>query len=139
MRAFLLYLLLAAVPMWRQADTHLYSPGTNLKRIGLAQLQTATVSVDVAMYSFTGRKLAEELANSARKGVHVRVYRDREQFQQEMQWGGVTTTQILLAAGVQVRVKSSKDTHLKNYAIRWASAPHRLRELVSHRPEAAGQ
>ncbi len=31
------------------------------------------------MYSFTDRYLAEELATLARKGVHVRVYRDREQ------------------------------------------------------------
>ena len=87
---------------------HLYSPATNLERADLAQLQTATVSVDVAMYSFTDRELAVDLATLARKGVRVRVYRDREQFEQEMRWGGVTTTGILLAAGVQVRVKGAK-------------------------------
>ena len=70
------------------------------------------------MYSFTDRELAEELATLARKGVRVRVYRDREQFSQEMQWGGVNTTSILLAAGVEVRVKGAKDLmHLKSYAI----------------------
>ncbi len=35
-----------------------------------------------------------------------------------MRWGGVTTTGILLAAGVEVRVKGAKDLmHLKSYAI----------------------
>ena len=97
---------------------HLYSPGTNLERSDLAQLDTATRTVDVAMYSFTDRELAEELAALARKGVHVRVYRDREQFSQEEQSGRVTTTGILLAAGVAVRAKGPRDLmHLKSYAI----------------------
>ena len=70
------------------------------------------------MYSFTDRELAEELATLARKGVRVRVYRDREQFQQEAQRENVTTTSILLAAGIEVRVKGARDLmHLKSYAI----------------------
>ena len=99
-----------------QVEGRLYSPGTNLERSELAQLETATRTVDVAMYSFTDRELAEELAMLARKGV--RVYRDREQFNQEAQWAGVTTTSLLLAAGIEVRVKGAKDLmHLKSYAI----------------------
>ncbi len=95
----LLGLLLATVSGTAQTGAHLYSPGTNLEQSELTQLETATRSVDVAMYSFTDRYLAEELAAVARKGVRVRVYRDREQFQQEAQRGGPTTTAILLAAG----------------------------------------
>ena len=114
----LLGVVLAANPTVAQTDAHLYSPATNLERSELAQLETATRSVDVAMYSFTDRELAEELATLSRKGVRVRVYRDREQFHQEMQWGRVTTTGILLAAGVEVRVKGARDLmHLKSYAI----------------------
>ncbi len=114
----LLGLLLATVSGAAQTGVHLYSPGTNLEQSELAQLETATRSVDVAMYSFTDRYLAEELAAVARKGVRVRVYRDREQFQQEAQRGGPTTTAILLAAGVEVRVKGARDLmHLKSYAI----------------------
>ena len=113
----LLSLALAAVPLGAQTDAHLYSPETNLERSELAQLETATRSIDVAMYSFTDRELAEELAALARKGVRVRVYRDREQIQQEGQ-GSVTTTSILLAAGIEVRVKGARDLmHLKSYAI----------------------
>ncbi len=114
----LLGLLLAAVPGRAQTAEHLYSPGDNLERSELAQLDTATRTVDVAMYSFTDRYLAEELATLARKGVRIRVYRDRGQFAQETQWGSGTTTGILLAAGVEVRVKGARDLmHLKSYAI----------------------
>lgn len=98
-------LVLATLPTSAQTDTHLYSPGTNLEQSKLAQLESTTRSVDVAMYSFTDRELARELAALSRKGVKVRVYRDREQFQQEAQWGGVSSTSILLAAGAEVRVK----------------------------------
>lgn len=46
------------------------------------------------------------------------MYRDRDQFQQESQYGSVTTTSILLAAGVEVRVKGARDLmHLKSYLI----------------------
>lgn len=75
-----------------QTDVHLYSPGTNLERSELTQLATATRFVDVAMYSFTDREVAEELAVLAREGVRVRVYRDREQSQQQAQKENVTTT-----------------------------------------------
>ena len=113
----LLGLALPTVPLGAQTDAHLYSPETNLERSELAQLETATRSVDVAMYSFTDRELAEKLATLARKGVRVRVYRDREQLQQEGR-GSVTTTSILLAAGIEVRVKGARDLmHLKSYAI----------------------
>ena len=114
----LLGVALAACPLGAQTDAHLYSPETNLERSEMAQLETATRSVDVAMYSFTDRELAEELVNLARKGVRVRVYRDREQFQQEAQRENVTTTSILSAAGIEVRVKGTRDLmHLKSYAI----------------------
>lgn len=46
------------------------------------------------------------------------MYQDREQFSQEMQFGGVTTTSILLAAGIEVRIKGSRELmHLKSYAV----------------------
>ena len=114
----LLGLMMSALPLGAQTDAHLYAPGTNLERSELVQLETATRSIDVAMYSFTDRELAEELAALARRGIRIRVYRDREQFSQEMQSGGATTTSILLAAGIEVRVKGARDLmHLKSYAV----------------------
>ena len=122
----LLGFLLAAIPGAAQTVEHLYSPADNLERSELAQLDTATRSIDVAMYSFTDRYLAEELAALARKGVRIRVYRDREQFVQETQWGTGTATSILLAAGVEVRVKGAKDLMHLNYVASenmWCTAP----------------
>ncbi len=94
-----------------------YSPQSNLEASEMETLGRARVSIDVAMYSFTDRELAGELCRLARSGVRVRVYRDREQYQQERQ-RGQSTTEMLLAAGVQVKVKASRDLmHLKSYVI----------------------
>ena len=96
----------------------LYAPESNLERNELEMLRTAKVSVDVAMYSFTDRELAEELVALAHSGVKVRVYRDSREFYEENQRGSSTTTAMLLAGGVAVRVKSSRDLmHLKSYVI----------------------
>ena len=79
-------------------------------------LSRARVSIDVAMYSFTDRELAEELCRLARSGVRVRVYRDGEQYQQESERG--QSTELLLAVGVQVKFKESRDLmHLKSYVV----------------------
>ena len=95
----------------------LYSPGTNLEHSELDMLRLARASVDVAMYSFTDRELADELCQLARSGVRVRVYRDWSEYQQEMQ-RGQSVTPALLAAGVHVKVKAGRDLmHLKTYAI----------------------
>ena len=62
-----------------------------------------------AAYVLLGPLLAA-VAATAQTGAHlyrVRVYRDREQFQQEAERGGPTTTAILLAAGVEVRGKGA--------------------------------
>ncbi len=133
-------LLLAALPGMAQTDAHLYSPGANLERSELAQLDTATRTLDVAMYSFTDRELAEELAILARKGVRVRVYRDREQFSQEEQSGAITTTGILLAAGVAGPSQRPTGSHApQELCDRRSLAAYGLRELVSDRTQAPGQ
>ncbi len=105
------------VPRTESAPILLYAPQSNLERSELEVLRMARVSIDVATYSFTDRELAQELARLARSGVQVRVYRDSGQYQQESQ-RGLSTSEILLSAGVQVRVEESRDLmHLKSYAI----------------------
>jgi phosphatidylserine/phosphatidylglycerophosphate/cardiolipin synthase-like enzyme len=95
----------------------LYAPESNLERSEIETLRTAKVSVDVAMYSFTDRELAAELVRLARSGVRVRVYRDSRESMQENQRGS-STTPMLLAGGVEVRVKASQDLmHFKSYVI----------------------
>jgi len=95
----------------------LYAPEANLERSEIETLRTAKVYVDVAMYSFTDRELTEELVRLARSGVRVRVYRDSREYLQENQRGS-STTAMLLAGGVEVRVKASHDLmHFKSYVI----------------------
>jgi phosphatidylserine/phosphatidylglycerophosphate/cardiolipin synthase-like enzyme len=95
----------------------LYAPESNLERREIETLHSAKVSVDVAMYSFTDHELAEELVRLAKSGVRVRVYRDWREYAQEKQRGS-STTEILVAGGVQVRVKSSQDLmHFKSYVV----------------------
>jgi hypothetical protein len=95
----------------------LYAPESNLERREIETLHSAKVSVDIAMYSFTDRDLAEELVRLAKSGVRVRVYRDWREYEQEKQRGS-STTEMLVAGGVQVRVKSSRDLmHFKSYVI----------------------
>jgi phosphatidylserine/phosphatidylglycerophosphate/cardiolipin synthase-like enzyme len=109
----------AATPLCAK-ETHavaFYAPKTNLERRELETLRTAKVSVDVAMYSFTDLELAAELVALARSGVRVRVYRDSRESANESQ-RGITTTSLLLAGGVGVRVKASRDLmHFKSYLI----------------------
>ena len=58
------------------------------------------------------------MAGLARKGIRLRVYRDREQFSEETLFGGITTTGILLAAGVEVKVRGARDLmHVKMYSL----------------------
>ena len=74
--------------------THLYSPATNLEQSELEMLHSAKRSVDIAMYSFTDRELAEELVELARSGVKIRVYRDRTEYQHEIERSDLNTTAI---------------------------------------------
>ena len=55
-------------------------------------LRSAKGSVDIAMYSFTDRELAEELVDLARSGIKIRVYRDRTEYQQEVERSDLNTT-----------------------------------------------
>jgi phosphatidylserine/phosphatidylglycerophosphate/cardiolipin synthase-like enzyme len=60
-----------------------FSPWEDLDQLDIAELRNARQRVDVAMYSFTDRRLADVLNELAARQVEVRVYRDQEQFQHE--------------------------------------------------------
>ncbi len=99
-------------------ETYMYSPRTNLERSELDMLRTAQHSIDIAMYSFTDREIAQELAGLAHNGVRIRVYRDRTEYKQEAERSDLNTSAILIAAGMQVRIKGARDLmHLKSYCI----------------------
>ncbi len=104
------------------AEQH-YSPFENLEQIDRERLDGAQHTVDIAMYAFTDRSLAEELFKLARRGVQIRLYRDREQYEEEQRNSGQrnrgTTTETLRGQhGIQIRVKESRELmHLKAYVI----------------------
>jgi phosphatidylserine/phosphatidylglycerophosphate/cardiolipin synthase-like enzyme len=105
------------------AEQH-YSPFENLEQIDRERLDGAQHTVDIAMYAFTDRSLAEELFKLARRGVQIRLYRDREQYEEEQQRNsgqrnrGTTTGTLRGQHGIQIRVKGSRELmHLKAYLI----------------------
>ncbi len=101
-----------------EAGQQHYSPFENLEKIDRERLESAQHTVDIAMYAFTDRYLAEELVKLARRGVQIRLYRDRQQYEDE-QRNRVTTTGMLRDQhGIQIRIKGSPELmHLKAYVI----------------------
>ena len=100
-------------------------------------LGRAKISIDIAMYSFTDRELAEELGRLARSGVRVRVYRDSAQYEQESQQGiddGHPSRSRRPGKGESVE----RPDALEELRHRWRSVTDRIRELVSDWAEAAG-
>ena len=102
-----------------------FSPPEDLEHLDLYRLEHARLSMDIAMYSFTDKPLADELIKLAREGVEIRIYRDREQYDNEQrnaaQHHDLSTTDMFRGEhNIQVRVKASgrRDLmHLKAYLI----------------------
>ena len=100
-----------------------YSPFENLEQIDRERLDSAQHTVDIAMYAFTDRYVAEELVKLSRRGVQIRLYRDRQQYEEEQHNSGQrnrgTTTEMLRGEhNIQIRVKGSHELmHLKAYVI----------------------
>ncbi len=100
-----------------------FSPSTNLEQLDVARIGQARTSIDVAMYAFTDKYIAEAMLAAARRGVAVRIYRDRQQFEDEQRKSGThatpsTTGMFEGEANIQVRVKGSRELmHLKSYVV----------------------
>lgn len=60
-----------------------FSPWEDLEQLDIAELRKAKQRVDVAMYTFTDRRLAAVINELAARQVEIRVYRDQEQFLDE--------------------------------------------------------
>ena len=89
----------------------------------MAQIDGVRRSLDIAMYAFTDKYLADAVLRAARRGVRVRVYRDRQQFEEEQrraaQHDSESTSDMFHGeSNIQVRVKSSHELmHLKAYCV----------------------
>ena len=97
-----------------------YSPEENLEAIDVDLIDHARQSLEIAMYAFTDRPIADAVVRAAVRGVHVWIYRDGIQIRDR----GDKTRRILSTqagkARVSVRVKrnSSRNImHLKAYLV----------------------
>ena len=114
---------MGALPPAQVAGENYFSPENNLEQVDAARINQARTSIDVAMYAFTDKYLAEALVAAARRGVAIRIYRDRQQFDDEQrnarQHLTPSTTEMVRAEPkVEVRVKGKGDLmHLKAYLI----------------------
>ena len=87
-----------------------FSPWEDLEQLDITDLGKATRRVDVAMYSFTDRRIADVVNQLADRQVEIRVYRDQEQFQDEeraaARFREPSTTQLFRGRRmIHVRVK----------------------------------
>ena len=106
----------------KTAEEH-FSPFENIEQLDMDRLDTAQHGIDIAMYAFTDRYLAEELVKLARRGVRIRIYRDRQQYEEEQHnfqsRNRESTTELFRGEpNIQLRVKNSHDLmHLKAYLV----------------------
>ncbi len=94
-----------------------YSPRENLEKIDIRALSMARHSIDIAMYAFTDWRIARTLANMARKGVTIRLYRDHIQVRDR---NDQSLWLLRQSPRIQIRIKrnSSRNImHLKAYLI----------------------
>lgn len=97
-----------------------YAPAENLERVDLAAVRSTQRSLDICMYAWTDRFLAEAVAERANHGVAVRIYRDGSQYEEEERHGRGRSAMDLLRGvrNVQIRVKPPSRRalmHLKAY------------------------
>jgi len=101
----------------------LFSPDENLEDEDIKVLGSAKNTIDVAMYSFTDPRIEETLAEAARRGVRVRIYRDGLQFADEEARSARRGDESVIdklrsVSGVQIKIKGhSLSMHLKTYCV----------------------
>ena len=107
----------------RGSSFEYFSPTDNLEHADIDQLSRASKTVDVAMYAFTDRFLAEHLVKLANRGVVIRMYRDRGQYEQEQRRASHSQSGSVMElfrgqANIHVRVKGTTELmHLKAYLV----------------------
>ncbi len=105
------------------ASESYFSPETNLEQLDIGRIEEAKKTIDVGMYAFTDKYIAEALLAAAHSGVAVRIYRDRQQFEDEQRNSGAhamssTTEMFKGEENIRVRVKRSRELmHLKAYLV----------------------
>jgi phosphatidylserine/phosphatidylglycerophosphate/cardiolipin synthase-like enzyme len=94
-----------------------YAPNENLERVDLNLINQSKDHLDIAMYAFTDRELADAVVNAAHRGVKVRIYRDNEQYRDEQERNPYVRNVLASANSISIRVKGTRDLmHLKEFS-----------------------
>jgi len=102
-----------------------YAPAQDLERLDVQEIDRARHTIDIAMYAFTDRYIADAVLRAAHRGVAIRLYRDREQYHEEQrhaaEHGGISTSNMFRGEQlIHIRVKSNRERnlmHLKAYLV----------------------
>ena len=86
-----------------------FAPTTDLERIDISLIDRAQQRIQVAMYAFTDRAIAQALARAASRGVEVSLYRDHAQFEEEQGRHVPVLAMLLHRPNIHVRVKGGND------------------------------
>jgi len=86
-----------------------FAPQQNVALIDISLIRHSRRSIQIAMYAFTDRRMAEALVDACRQGVDIEIYRDHEQYQQEKRHNSPVHQILKQCQGIHIRVKRSHD------------------------------
>jgi phosphatidylserine/phosphatidylglycerophosphate/cardiolipin synthase-like enzyme len=140
----------ASAPPGKIVSENHFAPDENLEQLDYDRLGEAQRRVDIAMYAFTDKYLADQLMTLGRRGVTVRIYRDMDQYKGEQRNANdhhddSATALLRGEKNIYIRVKSSgrRDLmHLKAYTIdgkllrdgsaNWSAAGEKAQDNNAH-------
>ncbi len=93
----------------REGEQIYFAPTTDLERVDVSLINQAHQRIQVAMYAFTDRPIAQALVRAASRGVAVFIYRDRAQFQEEQGRHEQVLAMLAHRPNVHIRVKGGDD------------------------------
>jgi phosphatidylserine/phosphatidylglycerophosphate/cardiolipin synthase-like enzyme len=107
----------AAPPLAKYEGSIYYSPACDLELIDVEEIEhTRSNHLDIAMYAFTDVAIARAVVDVANRGVRVRIYRDREQWEEEQHRDGYVLSLLRANPNIAIRVKGSNTLmHLKAF------------------------
>jgi phosphatidylserine/phosphatidylglycerophosphate/cardiolipin synthase-like enzyme len=131
----------AAAQSADRSDSPLYfSPDTNLEEVEIGMIDHAQHSIDVAMFAFTDRRIAAALRHAAERGVKVRIYRDRGQYEDEgTTWGQCASDHRGRAKHLDQGEKQQRINAREGGTLRRSSPARRFLQLVNLRGAVSGQ
>ena len=99
------------------AEIH-YAPQENLEAVDVREIASARLSIDMAAYVLSDRRVIEALTDAAERDVAIRLYFDRSQFSLHGLRYGAPIEALLAHPNVSAKVKGEGVLmHLKAYAI----------------------